>query len=121
VSSFSWTSFTPRRAVFRHAIVDGGADATCFSPPAVVWPGDETTVHYGRSSSNPYQIESGASFRMILDLANWDNSRWSNVPDQSKTAPGKSTAPLLYSLERIANEVVATTRLVPGNVLGSKR
>ena len=54
----------------------------------VVWPGDETTVHYGRSGSNPYQIESGASFRMVLDLANWDNSRWSNVPDQSKPAPG---------------------------------
>ena len=90
VCSFNWTSFSPRRAVFRRAIADGGADTTCFSPPAVVWPGDETTVHYGRSGSNPYQIESGASFRMVLDLANWDNSRWSNVPDQSEPAPGES-------------------------------
>ena len=119
--SFNWTSFSPRQAVFRHTIADGLMDGRFFSPPVVAWPGDETTVHYGRSGSNPYQIESGASFRMILDLANWDNSRWSNVPDQSKTVPGKSTAPLLYSLERIANEVVSTTRLVPGNVLGSKR
>ena len=105
--SFNWTSFTPRRAVFRHAIMD---------LPAVVWPGDETTVHYGRSGSNPHQIESGASFRMILDLANWDNSRWSNVPDQSKPDAGTSTtAPLLYSLEHVAGEVVSATRLVPGN------
>jgi hypothetical protein len=53
---------------------------------------------------------------MILDLASWDNSRWSNVPDQSKPASGTSTTvPLLYSLERIAAEVVSATRLVPGN------
>ena len=75
---------------------------------------DETTAHYGRSGSNPYQIESGASFRMALDFANWDNSRWSNVPDQGKPAPGSRTAPLLYSLERIASEVISATRLVPG-------
>ncbi|MBV8510182.1 MAG: penicillin acylase family protein [Xanthobacteraceae bacterium] len=110
--SFNWFSFSPRRAVFRHAIADDVVDGTCFSPPAVVWSGDETTVHYGRSGANPYQIESGASFRMILELANWDNSRWSNIPDQSKPEPGKPTAPLLYSLDRIAKEIVATTRLV---------
>ena len=115
--SFPWTSFEPRRAVFRHAIADGVQDAKSFSPPAINWPGDETTVHYGRSGTNPYQIESGASFRMILDLANWDNSRWSNVPDQSRPAPGSRTAPLLYSLERIADEVVSTTRLVPANTV----
>jgi penicillin G amidase len=115
--SFSWTSFSPRRAVFRHAIADGVVDGKSFSPPVVVWPGDETTVHYGRSGSNSYQIESGASFRIVLDLANWDNSRWSNIPDQSKLEPGKSTAPLLYSLDRIANEVVATTRLTPDNTV----
>ena len=112
--SFNWTSFTPRRAVFRHAIADGVADGKSFSPEQVVWPGDETTAHYGRSGSNPYQIESGASFRMALDFANWDNSRWSNVPDQGKPAPGSRTAPLLYSLERIASEVISATRLVPG-------
>ncbi len=113
--AFNWTSFSPRRAVFRHAIADGAVDGTSFSTPATIWPGDDTTVHYGRSGRNPYQIESGASFRMVLDLASWDNSRWSNVPDQSKPAPGAATAPLLYSLERIANEVVSTTRLVPEN------
>ena len=112
--SFNWTYFTPRRAVFRHAIADGVADGKSFSPEQVVWPGDETTAHYGRSGSNPYQIESGASFRMALDFANWDNSRWSNVPDQGKPAPGSRTAPLLYSLERIAREVISATRLVPG-------
>jgi penicillin amidase len=115
--SFNWSSFAPRRAIFQHAIADEVVDGKSFSPPAVVWPGDETTVHYGRSGLNPYKIESGASFRMILDLADWDNSRWSNVPDQSKPAPASRTAPLLYSLERIANEVVATTRLVPGNTV----
>jgi penicillin amidase len=113
--SFNWASFSPRRALFRHAIVDGVADGKSFSAPPIVWPGDETTVRYGRSGRNPYQIESGASFRMILDLANWDNSRWSNIPDQSKPAPGSSTVPLLYSVEHIANEVVSTTRLVPEN------
>jgi penicillin G amidase len=110
--SFDWNLLSPRQAVFRHAIADGVVDGRSFSPPAVAWPGDETTVHYGRSGTNPYQVESGASFRMILDLANWDDSRWSNVPDQSKPAPGKPTAPLLYSLDQIANVVVATTRLV---------
>ena len=113
--SFNWTSFSPRQAVFRHAIADGVVNGTSFSPPAVVWPGDETTVHYGRSGTNPYQIESGASFRMVLDFADWDNSRWSNIPDQSKPEPGSSTAPLLYSLDRIAKEAVATTLLTPDN------
>jgi penicillin amidase len=115
--SFNWTSFSPRQAVFRHAIADGIVNGTSFSPPAVVWPGDETTVHYGRSGTNPYQIESGASFRMVLDFADWDNSRWSNIPDQSKPEPCSSTAPLLYSLDRIAKEAVATTLLTPDNVV----
>jgi penicillin amidase len=119
VGSFSWISFSSRRAVFRHAIGDGVVNGKSFSPPAVVWPGDETTVHYGRSGYSPYQIESGASFRMILDLANWDNSRWSNVPDQSKPGPGASTAPMLYSLDRIANQVISTTRLIPATPSGS--
>jgi penicillin amidase len=113
--SFNWILFSPRRAIFRHAVADGVVDAKSFSRSAIIWPGDETTVHYGRSGSNPYQIESGASFRMILDLANWDNSRWSNVPDQSKPAPGATTAPLLYSLDRIAENVVSTTRFIPAN------
>jgi penicillin amidase len=116
-SSFDWTSFRPRRAVFQHAILDGAVDGASFMPKAVVWPGDGTTVRYGRSGQNPHQIESGASFRMVLDLADLDNSRWSNVPDQSKPTPGSDTAPLLYSLELIANELVSTTRLVPGDTV----
>jgi len=103
--SFMGDSFQARRALFRHAIQDGVVPGVSFSAKPTVWSGDDTTVRLGKSGGDANLIEFGASFRIVIDLANWDNSRWSNIPGQTSYNGGKAAAePLLYSPDRIGSE-----------------
>jgi hypothetical protein len=108
--SFVGDSFAARRALFRHAIQDDVAPGVCFSAGPNVWAGDDTTVRFGKSGRDPNVIEFGASFRIVVDVADWDNSRWSNVPDQTAFNGGNAVAvPLLYSPKRIKSEAGSVT------------
>jgi hypothetical protein len=101
--SFMEASFKARRVLFRHAIQDGVVPGVSFSATPAVWPGDDTTVRFGKSGKDASLIEFGASFRVVIDLADWDNSGWSNVPGQTPYLGVKAeVAPLLYSPERIS-------------------
>jgi penicillin amidase len=112
-SQFSDDHFRPRRVLFRHAIQDGAIPGESFSPRPDVWPGDDTTVRFGKSGARKELIEFGASFRMVLDLADWDNSQWSNVPDQSRSEEGGTVAPLLFSPEAVERHTDFITNLLP--------
>ena len=69
-----------------------------------------------------YALTAGASFRMVLDVGNWDASRFINTPGQSGDATSThyrdlaplwasgSYVPLVYS--RDAVEAVTEKRLV---------
>lgn len=114
--SFSQKLFVARRALFRHAIQDDVVPGVCFSAGPGVWSGDETTVRLGKSGYNPDIIEFGASFRIVIDIADWDNSRWSNVPDQTAHRGGNAVSePLLYSPDRIKAETELVTVLTVKN------
>jgi penicillin amidase len=106
--AFDKSKFVPRRALFRHAIQDNVVASLPFSVGPRVWSGDDTTVRFGKSGRDAGLIEFGASFRMVLDVADWDNSRWSNVPDQTVHASNSfGPVPLLYSPEAIGTNITS--------------
>jgi len=85
-------------------------------------PGDEYTVNATGYSGNSFDQVSGASYREILDLGDWDRSVAVNVPGQSGQpvsphypdllplgSEGKYF-PLMYSREAVEKE--ATDKLV---------
>lgn len=87
--------------------------------PPVPRPGDRTTVNLTG--------QSGASFREIIDLSNWDNSVGTNVPGQSGQ-PGSphyddlvsfwangEYFPLLFSREAIVENTANLLTLRPAN------
>jgi penicillin amidase len=114
--AFAQRPFVARRVLFRHAIQDDVVPGLCFSAKPAVWSGDETTVRLGKSGYNPDIIEFGASFRIVIDIANWDNSRWSNVPDQTAHSAGNAVSePLLYSPEQIKAASESVTVLTAKN------
>lgn len=118
---------TLHRAIFRHPLapilddagrnryqVDaGGIGGSAFTP-----------MNTGYRNSD-YHLTSGASFRMVLDVGQWDNGRVVNTPGQSGDpasphyrdlaplwAKGE-TFPLVYSREAVEREVEKRIELVP--------
>ena len=83
--------------------------------------GGSSTVNISTYNPNSFQQIGGASFRVVIDVGNWDNSRAINTPGQSgnpASAHYRDLAPqwakgeyfpLLYS--RKAIEAAATQRI----------
>ena len=61
----------------------------------VARPGDEETVDATGYNAGSFQQTSGASYREILDLSDWDKSLAVNVPGQSGQPGSKHYADLL--------------------------
>ena len=122
-----WTWGSLHRAEFRHplrAVVD---DATRQKLDVGDWPmsGSAFTPMAATYRPSDYKLTAGASFRMVLDVGNWDASRVINTPGQSGNpdspnyrdlAPlwldGKY-APLVYSRAAVERETVARIQLTP--------
>jgi penicillin amidase len=67
---------------FRHPLDDVSQDEALFDRGPMARPGDGYTVNATYSDSS-FEQESGASYREIFDLSDWDNSVGVNVPGQS--------------------------------------
>ena len=122
-----WTWGSLHRAEFRHplrAVVD---DATRQKLDVGDWPmsGSAFTPMAATYRPSDYKLTAGASFRMVLDVGNWDASRVINTPGQSGNpdspnyrdlAPlwldGKYV-PLVYSRAAVERETLERIQLVP--------
>lgn len=83
----TWTWGVLHRASFRHRL------AAAFDPPSVARGGDGSTVN---ATGGPnYRQQYGASFREILDFADWDRSVATSVPGQSGQPESEFYADLL--------------------------
>jgi penicillin amidase len=71
-----WTWGKLHRIEFRHPL-----GQTAWNRGPIPRPGDGYTVN--STSGSDYQQTNGASYRQILDLANWDRSVMTNVPGES--------------------------------------
>jgi len=107
-----WRWGASNRMARPHALVD------TFDLPVVERPGDGTTVNVGVRSH-------GASFREVLDVADWDNSVATSTPGQSGQ-PGSpfyrnlsrlwedgEYFPLLYSRDAVTRNVAHRLLLLP--------
>jgi len=122
-SKWSWGQLHQVR--FRHPLVQiRDAEAVMDLGP-VARPGDEYTVNATGYSGGSFDQVSGASYREILDLDDWDHSVAVNVPGQSGQ-PGSphysdllplwsegKYFPLLYSREAVEKEATDKLALEP--------
>jgi penicillin amidase len=116
----TWRWGTLHKAPFQHMLSTDEARRSVFDLPSPERGGDGTTVL--ATSGRDFLQNHGASFREVLDVADWDRSTATSVPGQSGQ-PGSPHYgdllplwaegryfPLLYSREKI--EEVAKERLV---------
>jgi penicillin amidase len=77
----AWRWGTLHRMAFHHALAIDPARKALFDPASVERGGDGYTVNV--NVGNGFDVGHGASFREILDVADWDRSVAVNVPGQS--------------------------------------
>jgi len=104
-------------ARFRHPV------SSKYDLPAASRSGDGSTVNM--TGGRDYRQTAGASFREIIDMADFDNSWVTNVPGQSADPRSKHYSdllslwgkdeyfPLVYSRSRVERETEAVLWLVP--------
>jgi penicillin amidase len=121
-----WAWGKLHKAKFDHALLPLADKAT--APQLTVGPlmlgGASNVPHAATYRRSDYMLTAGASFRMVLDVGNWDASRTINAPGQSgdplsghyrDLAPLWATGqyvPLLYTrsaVEAAAGEVIILT------------
>jgi penicillin amidase len=126
VASWRWGDL--HRAVFRHDLAPMVSKPMQEQLTVGPWAmsGSSTTPH-AASYYPDFTLRSGASFRMVLDVGEWDNSRTINTPGQSgdpfsphyrDLAPYWLTGdyvPLLYSREAIERAASTRISLTPGD------
>ena len=122
-SKWSWGEMHHVR--FRHPLDQIPGAATLTDPTPVSRPGDEYTVNATGYPDNSFDQTSGASYREILDLNDWDHSVAVNVPGQSGQpgSPHHSDLlplwsegkyfPLVYSRDAVEKETTDMMLLHP--------
>jgi len=121
-----WQWGNLHKAVFTHPLspVLNAAEKEKFNVGTWPLPGSAYTPLAASYGEN-FQLQSGASYRMILDVGNWDASQVINTPGQSGNASSKHYRdlapiwaagqyfPLLYSKGKIEAHAETTINLVP--------
>ena len=78
-----WSWGAMHTMTFHHSLDELPGGKTLFDLGPVARPGDGDTVDATGTGNSGFQQTSGASYREILDLSNWDNSLTINSPGQS--------------------------------------
>ena len=78
-----WTWGALHKVYFRHALDGTPGAATLLDRGPEERPGDEDVVQATEPADGSFEQISGASYREVFDLGDWDNSVAINVPGQS--------------------------------------
>src|SRR5207302_6159082 len=118
---------------FHHSLDQLPGGKALFDLGPVARPGDGNTVDATGSSAGAFQQTSGASYREIFDLSNWDNSLAINTPGQSGQPGSRHYSdllpvweaglyfPLLYSKDAIDQNATDVLMLLPNASMGNKQ
>jgi len=123
----AWSWGTLHRCTFNHsgAALFGPDDEACRSVGPFAVGGSPSTPLYAGYKTESFDVFHGASYRMVLDVGNWDNSRAVNAPGQSGNAASPhyddhaalwatgEYVPLLFTPAAIDAEGELTIRLNP--------
>ena len=89
--------------------------------------GSANTTNNTSSKDDSFNVRSGASFRMVVDVGNWDAARMTNAPGQSgdprspfydnllENWATEGHVPMLFSREKVAENAVFTIKLRPND------
>ena len=128
---WSWGSL--HTMTFRHALDQLPGAKPLFDLGPVARPGDGNTVNATGSGTSGFQQTSGASYREIFDLSNWDNSLAINTPGQSGEPGSRHYSdllpiweagqyfPLLYSKQTIEENATDVLTLLPPKAVRDKQ
>ena len=117
-----WRWGSLHKTAFRHPLGERLPQAAM---PDYSRGGDGTTPNNTSFDGNDFSVTSGASWRMVLDVGNWDAARMTNAPGQSGDPNSPFYAnllegwandrsfPLLYSRGALDAHVVRIIRLSP--------
>jgi len=123
-----WSWGSSHTMTFRHALDQLPGAKTLFDLGPVARPGDANTVNATGSGTAGFQQSSGASYREIFDLSNWDNSLAINTPGQSGEPGSRHYSdllqlwaaeqyfPLAYSKDAVEASAADVLMLVPENI-----
>ncbi len=87
--------------------------------------GSANTTNNNGFGNDSFDVRSGASFRIVMDVGNWDEAKMTNMPGQSGDPRSRfydnllenwatdSHVPLLFSRERVEEGAVKRITLVP--------
>jgi len=115
------------RIAFTHPLEPYADEETreAMSLPELPMGGSGYTANNTAYAPEDFEVRAGASWRMVLDVGNWDAARMTNAPGQSGRpgspfygdllegwAEGESF-PLLYSHDAVAEATVKRIRLLP--------
>jgi len=123
----AWRWGELHRCTFNHpgATLFGRRDAVCRSVGPFAVAGSPSTPLYAGYKSETFEVIHGASYRMVLDVGDWDNSRAINSPGQSGDASSPhyddhaplwaagEYVPLLFTPKAIDAEAEQTIQLTP--------
>ena len=89
--------------------------------------GSANTTNNTSYGADNFNVRSGASFRMVVDVGNWDAARMTNAPGQSgdprspfydnllENWATEGHVPMLFSREKVEKSAVLTIKLTPSN------
>lgn len=88
-ATWSWGSL--HRCTFNHpgAPLFGDNDNVCRDVGPLAVGGSSSTPMFANYKADSFDVFNGASYRMVLDVGNWDNCRAVNSPGQSGSAASK--------------------------------
>lgn len=90
-----WSWGAMHTIAFRHSLDQLPGARTLFDLGPIARPGDGNTVDATGTSGSGFAQTSGASYREIFDLSNWDNSLAINTPGQSGQPESRHYSDLL--------------------------
>ncbi|MCB8877056.1 penicillin acylase family protein [Acidisoma silvae] len=119
-----WTWGALHHGYFEHALA-GIRGTTAFDVGPLPMGGSESSPMNAMYRYSDFRVTLGASYRMVLDVGDWDNSRCINAPGQSGDVRSShygdlaaawsqgSFVPLLYSRDAVDAATEFRIRLVP--------
>jgi penicillin amidase len=124
----AWTWGRLHQAGFTHVLAPlaGDSDRAGLSVGPAPMAGTSLSPLAASWRAEDFRVMSGASFRMVLDVGNWDASRFINTPGQSgdvdsphardlfETWVKGGYVPLVYSREAVEAATARVLKLSPG-------
>jgi penicillin amidase len=112
---------------FKHPLLDRAQPALAEQMSIKAYPrgGSANTTNNTGFGANDFLVRSGASFRMVVDVGNWDDARMTNAPGQSgdprspfydnllENWATEGHVPMLFSRDKVEASAVMRIKLQP--------